>query len=105
MNVFFYCFIHGKSPQNRNNHFLELYRQAGYQPNILFHSSDAESILMMVTAKEGISVLPSYLTNKLSENDNLTFVPLIGEGEYEQILAVWRKDDQSPALRQFIERI
>lgn len=88
-----------------DNHFLELYKQAGYQPNILFRSSDIESILMMVAAEEGISILPSYVTNKLTDADNLTFVPLIGEGEYEQIISVWRKDDQSPALRQFIERI
>lgn len=88
-----------------DNHFLELYKQAGYQPNILFRFSDIESILMMVAAEEGISLLPSYVTSKLTDADNLTFVPLIGEGEYEQILAVWRKDDRSPALRQFIDRI
>lgn len=88
-----------------DNHFLELYKQAGYQPNILFRSSDIESILMMVAAEEGISILPSYVTNKLTDADNLTFVPLVGEGEFEQIIAVWRKDDHSPALRQFIERI
>ena len=88
-----------------DNHFLELYKQAGYQPNILFRFSDIESILMMVAAEEGISILPSYVTSKLTDADNLTFVPLIGEGEYEQILAVWRKDDRSPALRQFIDRI
>ena len=88
-----------------DNHFLELYKQAGYQPNILFRSSDIESILMMVAAEEGISILPSYVTSKLTDADNLTFIPLIGEGEFEQILAVWKKEDESPALRQFIERI
>ena len=53
-----------------------------------------ESILMMVAAEEGISILPSYITNKLTDADNLTFVPLIGEGEYEQIISVWKKDNQ-----------
>lgn len=88
-----------------DNHFLELYKQAGYQPNILFRSSDAESILMMVAAEEGISILPSYFTDKLTDAENLVFLPLVGEGEYEQIISVWRKDDTSPALRHFIERI
>lgn len=60
---------------------------------------------MMIAAEEGISILPSYVTNKLTDAENLIFIPLIGEGEFEQILAVWRKDDKSPALRQFIERI
>ena len=88
-----------------DNHFLELYKQAGYQPNILFRSSDTESILMMIAAEEGISIMPSYVTDKLADADNLSFVPLIGEGEYEQIIAVWRKHDKTPALSYFIERI
>lgn len=44
-----------------DNHFIELYKQAGYQPDILFRSNDIESILMMVAAEEGISILPSSL--------------------------------------------
>lgn len=95
----------GSAESYGDNHFLELYKLAGYQPNIIFRSSDTESILMMVAAEEGISILPSYITNKLTDADNLIFVPLVGEGEYEQIIAVWKKDNQSPALRHFIERI
>ena len=60
---------------------------------------------MMVAAEEGISILPSYVTSKLSDADNLVFVPLIGEGEYEKIISVWKKEDQSPALRHFIRKI
>ena len=88
-----------------DNHFMELYRQAGYQPNILFRSSDAESILMMVAAEQGISILPSHLTSKLTDAENLFFVPLTGEGEYEQIISVWQKENQSPALKHFLEYI
>ena len=95
----------GSADSFGDNHFLELYKQAGYQPNILFRSSDTESILMMVAAEEGISILPSYITNKLTDAENLVFVPLVGEGEFEQIIAVWKKVNQSPALRHFIERI
>lgn len=41
-----------------DQHFFDLYHSAGYQPNILFRSNDAESILMMVAAGEGISCCP-----------------------------------------------
>ena len=88
-----------------DNQFLEMYKQAGYRPNILFRSSDTESILMIVAAEQGISILPSYITYKLTNADNLVFIPLVGEGEFEQIIAVWRKDNQSPALTHFVERI
>ena len=88
-----------------DNHFLELYKQAGYQPNILFRSSDAESILMMVAAEQGISILPSYLTSKLTDAENMVFIPLTGEDEFEQIISVWKSDNQSPALNHFLKFI
>ena len=88
-----------------DDHFMQLYQQAGYLPNILLRSNDAESILMMVAAEEGISILPAYCTDKLTNADNLIFVPLLGEEETEDILAVWRKDDPSQALRHFLERV
>ena len=88
-----------------DSHFMELYRKAGYQPDILFRSSDAESILMMVAAEEGISILPAYVTNKLKDADNLVFVPLVGEEEYEEITAVWKSDNAGQALQKFVLRI
>lgn len=95
----------GTGESSGDNHFIELYKQAGYQPNILFRSNDIESILMMVAAEEGISILPSYVTSKLKDAENLVFVPLVGEGEYEKIISVWKKEDKSPALRHFIQKI
>jgi LysR family transcriptional activator of glutamate synthase operon len=82
--------------------FMQLYKSAGYKPNILFRSSDTESILMMVAAEEGISILPDYCTDKLYHADNLVFVPLIGDGEEEEIIAAWLKDNQNPALEHFL---
>ena len=95
----------GKPESFGDSHFMELYRMAGYQPEIRFRSSDAESILMMVAAEEGISILPSYVTSKLKDADNLVFIPLVGEFEYEEIIAVWKEDNQDQALRRFIPRI
>ena len=60
---------------------------------------------MMVAAEQGISILPTTVTAKLHDAENLTFVPLVGEAEYEQIIAVWKKSNTSPALRHFIEKI
>ena len=67
--------------------FMQRYAEAGYKPNILFRSADTESILMMVAAEEGISLLPDYCTDRLYNADNLVFVPLVGEGEEEEIIA------------------
>lgn len=86
-------------------HYINLYQKAGYQPNILLRSSDLESILMMVAAEEGISIMPAYCISRLTDTDNLAFIPLEGEEEYEEILAAWRKDDDSSSLKHFLERI
>ena len=44
-------------------HKINLYQRAGYQPNIILRSNDMESILMMVAAEEGISIVPGYSRN------------------------------------------
>ena len=85
--------------------FIHLYQKAGYTPNILMRSNDVESILMMVAAEEGISILPVSCVRHLSEADNLVFVPLEGEEEVEEIQAFWRRDNDSPSLRRFLERL
>lgn len=86
-------------------YYIRLYQQAGYQPNILLRSNDMESILMMVAAEEGISIVPEYAHPWDVGTENVVFVPLKGEGETEEILIVWRKHDDNPALRHFIEKI
>ncbi|MBR5286972.1 MAG: LysR family transcriptional regulator [Clostridia bacterium] len=83
--------------------YIKLYQQAGYQPNILFRSNDMESILMMVAAEEGVSIVPAYSHTWNIGTENIVFVPLSGEGETEEILIVWRKNDANPALQHFIQ--
>ena len=82
--------------------FFSVYEKAGYYPNIIFRTSDVESILMMIAAEEGISVMPSYITDKLVNADNLVFIPLKGNDEKEEIIAAWRKDKSLP-LQYFLE--
>ena len=88
-----------------DDYFLDLYQKAGYQPNILLRSSDIESILMMVAAEVGISILPGYCANRLASPDSLVFIPLLGEEETEDILAFWRRDDPSQALTHFVAEL
>ena len=86
-------------------YYIKLYQQAGYQPNILLRSNDMESILMMVAAEEGISIVPEYSHPWDVGTENVVFVPLEGEEEREEILIVWRRSDGNPALEHFIEKI
>ena len=85
--------------------YIRLYQQAGYQPNILLRSNDMESILMMVAAEEGISIVPEYAHPWNIGTENIVFVPLAGEGETEEILIAWRKHNDNPALSHFIQSL
>ncbi len=85
--------------------YINLYQQAGYQPNIILRSNDMESILMMVAAEEGISIVPEYSHPWDVGTENVVFVPLAGEGETEEILIAWRRNDDNPALRRFLQKL
>ena len=84
--------------------FYEKYEAAGYHPNIIFRSNDAESILMMIAAEEGVSILPAYVTQKLVNAENLEFIPLTGEGEVVEIIAAWKKDSGNTVLQQLTDQ-
>ena len=85
--------------------FYEKYEEAGYQPNILFRSNDVESILMMVAAEEGVSILPGYVTQKLTNAENIIFIPLQGQDETVEIIAAWKKEAGNVVLQGFVEQI
>lgn len=84
-----------------DRHFYDLYYKAGYKPNIVFRSNDMESVLMMVTAEEGISIMPSYVASGDYTSSNLKFVPLTGENEHVDILAMWSTEEKNPVLQRF----
>jgi len=86
-------------------HYVQLYQKAGYQPDILLRSSDYESILMMVSAEEALCIVPKYCIGHLGGLDNIIFCPFHGEGETEEVLAVWQKKNQNPALKHFISKL
>ena len=84
--------------------FLSLYEDAGFRPEIVFRSNDAESILMMVAAEEGIAIIPSFVA-KTYDSDTLKFIPLEGKNENVGVAAVWRRGNDDPLLLRFVDRL
>ena len=85
--------------------FMDLYHAAGYHPDILCRSTDIESILIMVAAEEGISIMPDYCVKKINNAQGLVFLPMKGKEEVEEIHAIWKKDNDNVALKHFIEQL
>jgi DNA-binding transcriptional LysR family regulator len=75
----------------------------GFMPNIAKQSRDVETILLMVSAGMGIAVLPEYAIKAFSNFMNLIYVPLDGEDEHIETIAVWNKDNSNPSLTKFLE--
>ena len=76
---------------------------SGYMPHIVQISNDIESVLMMVAAGEGISVLPDYAIRKLGDAENLVFIPLKGDDEQVEIITAHNSENANPALENFLE--
>lgn len=75
------------------------------EPEILFKLSDIESALMMVGLEEGILILPEYAAGKQIYSENISFVPLEGETETEEIFAVWKKSNSNMTLKCFTQNL
>ena len=80
-------------------HYMQLYEKAGYKPRILLKSNDIESLLIMVAAEEGVTILPAYSVAKLTNADHLVFLPLDSADEYEDIFMLWKRGHTNAALQ------
>lgn len=88
-----------------DSQFMDLYRQAGYVPDILCRSTDVESILIMVASEEGISIMPDYCVKKINNAEGLVFLPMKGNEEVEEIHAIWKRDNENVALKHFTKQL
>ena len=88
-----------------DSQFMDLYRQAGYVPEILCRSTDVESILIMVASEEGISIMPDYCVKKINNAEGLVFLPMKGSQEVEEIHAIWKRDNENVALKHFAQQL
>ena len=83
--------------------YLQKYIDAGFQPKVVFHTDDIDSILMMIAAEEGISVMPKYITQKINDLGGIHCIPLTGDDETASVVAVWRETKGNSILDSFVK--
>lgn len=81
---------------------LDNYIKSGFIPNIVYESSDIETMLIMIATKVGISILPEYTQSILKSSESLVFIPLKGKEEYIDIFAFWKKENKNPAIEKLL---
>ncbi|CAL8479177.1 LysR substrate-binding domain-containing protein [Caballeronia sp. S22] len=72
----------------------------GFQPRVLHESADPETILSLVGAGVGISILPESLST--TPRENVAFVALDEPAMNADLYATVRRDDSLPALERFL---
>lgn len=72
----------------------------GFQPRVLHESIDPETVLSLVGAGVGVSILPESLST--TPRENVVFVPLDERGVNADLYATTRRDDTLPALERFL---
>lgn len=79
---------------------LDLCRSAGFTPNIVQEANNAQSLLQLVSAGVGVTIVPDVLQRFL--NIEVEFRPLPSSLPRFEFHAAWRRDNSSPTLRTFL---
>jgi DNA-binding transcriptional LysR family regulator len=84
-----------------SDQIYSLFTQAGCMPKISQEAVFTLTILGLVAGEMGISILPSSVQNL--QRTGVVYRPIQEQTTTNQLMAVWRQEDESNILRQFID--
>ncbi|HTV40058.1 MAG TPA: LysR substrate-binding domain-containing protein [Candidatus Sulfotelmatobacter sp.] len=82
--------------------YINLCRNAGFDPEIAQEADNAQTLLSMVSAGIGVALVPDTLRAFQSAGD-VEIRDLFPDTPYLTFYLAWRRDDPSPALKAFLE--
>ena len=80
---------------------MTIFADAGFEPNVSHRTVHATTIYRLVENGFGASIVPTTL--KKGYVANVKFIELTDIPQRTTLSAVWRKDDDNPALRAFVD--
>ena len=81
----------------------EKYADSGFIPKVAGRSKDIETLLLLVNAGLGVTVVPESTVAAANRNLGVRFIPLEGEHESVVVKGLYRDDDVSPALLAMVD--
>ena len=81
----------------------EKFGESGFIPKVDSRSSDAETLMILVSAGIGITILPESIVRTLGPSTDLSIIPLEGEHEHVDVLAIWKSDSANPVTQVFCD--
>jgi DNA-binding transcriptional LysR family regulator len=76
-------------------------RQAGFTPNVVQEADETQTIISLVSAGIGISLLPAAV--ELFQRPHVVYKPLIGPNVDLELTLACRREDTSPLVERFRE--
>lgn len=83
--------------------FIRICAQAGFSPRVIQEARSSQTIVNLVAGGMGVSIVPASL--QCFRRRGVVYRPLKPPVPTTDLAAMWRQDDESPALRSFLEII
>lgn len=94
-----FIFFNKEYAPHYHDSLMEICNRLGFSPNIIHEANNVHSILQLVEAGLGISILPLSVKNK---NANLRFIPLHNIPVKTEVVLAYRAHGGNAALNWFI---
>ena len=95
-------------PRHRNrvvhDRIVDCCRAAGFYPNVAEEAFPVSSVMLLVSAGLGISVVPAFVSMVLCQRD-LTFRPFEDPSPSVGLSVAWRAREPSPTLQLFVDLV
>jgi DNA-binding transcriptional LysR family regulator len=83
-------------------HVASFFRKAGFFPDVRYESGEAEAVYLWAASGIAISLVPADTVSAVSQ-PGVVIRPLIDPTPSWDHVLIWRRDDQSPAVRRLLE--
>jgi DNA-binding transcriptional LysR family regulator len=75
-------------------------QRAGFSPNVVQETTQTPVMVGLVAAGLGVALVPAGV--RMLRWENVAYVPLTGPRPTTNIVLVWRKDSEEPAVHAFV---
>ena len=93
-------------PMDQMEESLLIFKRGGFLPNVVAIEGEPETLLLMVSAGMGISILPEYIVRPYLRDRAFRALPLLteeGNAETIDFEILWMKNNSNPVLENFLE--
>ncbi len=85
-----------------DQNIVENFIRQGYQANVTDRIEDVETIIFMVSANMGVTILPAYMAIPAASRGKIVTVPIGMSENQVEIIAAWMPEVENPSLKKIL---